>query len=437
MNIGFQNADILLPGKAVDPAKWAVVACDQYTSEPGYWAEVEKIVGEAPSTYRMILPEVYLEQPDVEERLNGISGYMDRYLEQGVFEEYKDAMVYVERTDSSGKVRAGIIGAIDLEEYDYHKGSGSLVRATEATVISRIPPRIKVRQNAKVELPHIMILIDDRSRSVIEPLAGKNLPTLYDFDLMQGGGHLKGALIDPDTQGEILSALADLGKQENFNVQYGITDRPVLLFAMGDGNHSLATAKEFYEQLKAANPGEDFSHHPARYALVEIVNLHSPALEFEAIHRILTGIDPADLMKELTEELGLVKDEKADLEKTSPANSAPVNGEEFQQFVVVEKGVKTAYTITRPCSKLTVGSLQNVLDRYLQEKGGSIDYIHGADVLLNLTMQPDSIGFLLPDMGKDELFLTVIEDGALPRKTFSMGHAQDKRFYMECRRIVK
>lgn len=426
MNKAFQGADIMLPREDIDSSSWSVVACDQFTSEPEYWEDVDKIVGDTPSTYHMILPEVYLEEPDAEERIAKINQTMKEYIDGDVFETYKDSMVYIERIDSTGKMRAGLVGRFDLEEYDFHKGSSSLIRATEATVIERIPPRIKVRKNAEVEMPHIMILIDDIKRTVIEPLGEKKsqMKKLYDFDMMKGGGHISGYLVDKEIQKEIFGALDVLASREYFDAQYGLPDKPVLMYAMGDGNHSLATAKEFYEQLKAANPGEDMSDHPARYALAELVNLHSEALEFEAIHRILTEVDAKDLFEKMTAKLGLEK-------------AADGLSEDAQIFDKVENGVSEKYVITKPTSKLTVGSLQMFLDEYLKETGGKIDYIHGDDVLKNLTKQENSIGFILSVMKKEELYPTVIVDGALPRKTFSMGHAADKRYYMECRKITR
>lgn len=426
MNKAFQGADIMLPREDIDSSSWSVVACDQFTSEPEYWEDVDKIVGDTPSTYHMILPEVYLEEPDAEERIAKINQTMKEYIDGDVFETYKDSMVYIERIDSTGKMRAGLVGRFDLEEYDFHKGSSSLIRATEATVIERIPPRIKVRKNAEVEMPHIMILIDDIKRTVIEPLGEKKsqMKKLYDFDMMKGGGQISGYLVDKEIQKEIFGALDVLASREYFDAQYGLPDKPVLMYAMGDGNHSLATAKEFYEQLKAAHPGEDMSDHPARYALAELVNLHSEALEFEAIHRILTEVDAKDLFEKMTAKLGLEK-------------AADGLSEDAQIFDKVENGVSEKYVITKPTSKLTVGSLQMFLDEYLKETGGKIDYIHGDDVLKNLTKQENSIGFILSVMKKEELYPTVIVDGALPRKTFSMGHAADKRYYMECRKITR
>ncbi len=417
----FRNADILLP-KNTDMEKWAVVACDQYTSEPDYWNETLKNTDALPSTLNYILPEIYLENDDVKERISKIHDSMKKGIADNVFEEYKNAMIYIERTQNDGEVRAGIVGCIDLEAYDYRKGSKSPVRATEATVIERIPPRIAVRRGAELELPHIMILIDDEKKTVVEPLASvsSNLKKVYDFKLMQKGGSIKGWLLGEKEQEQVGKAISVLEDIDSFNNKYNMSETSPLVFAMGDGNHSLATAKEFYEELKKENPGKDMSNHPARYALVEIVNLHSPALKFEAIHRIVTDVDTQNLISEMTENLGL--DEKS--------------SECEQSFEYVINGVRTSVGITKPSSKLTVGSLQQFLDGYIKENGGKIDYIHGTEVIDKLSMNKGSIGFILPDMAKSELFPTVICDGALPRKTFSMGHAWDKRYYVECRKIT-
>ena len=420
MSTAFKSADILLP-KSADMEKWAVVACDQYTSEPEYWADVENITKGAKSAYNLILPEVFLEDSDVDDRIEKIHENMEQYLSDETFEEYKDSLIYIERVQSDGKIRAGIIGALDLEEYDYHKGSDSQVRATEATVVERIPPRLKVRNGAKIELPHIMILIDDREKAVIEPLSDKkeNMKKLYDFSLMKNGGAISGYLLSDDMKDKIFAELDKLADLDKFNEKYGLNETSPLVYAMGDGNHSLATAKEYYEQLKRENPDKDLSNHPARYALVEIVNLHSPALEFEAIHRIVTGIDRADILSKMICELDLTEDKSE------------------QKIQIMQDGQLKDMYIHKPTSKLTVGSLQNFLDKYLAENSGKIDYIHGIDVLKKLSMADDSVGFILPDMGKEELFPTVICDGALPRKTFSMGHAEDKRFYIEARKIFE
>lgn len=411
----FSAADILLPRTSAMSDAWAVCACDQYTGEPAYWAQTDAIVGQKPSTLRLILPEVYLEDADVADRISKIHDTMQEYLKNEVFEKYENAMIYLERIQSDGKCRAGLVGKIDLEQYDYTKGSTSLVRATEATVAERIPPRVKIRRGAEIELPHIMILLDDVKKTVIEPLSAKTdaMTKVYDTELMQGGGSIRGWLVPADAQEKILDALCTLGDASNF-----AEGTAPLVYAMGDGNHSLATAKAFYEEWKAANPDADTEGCPMRYALVELVNLHSDALEFEAIHRILNEVDAAKLLADMTAALDLRTDGKAP-----------------QAMEILMNGTKTTYYIHQPTSNLTVGSVQSFLDAWLKANGGKIDYIHGADVVERLAASPNSMGILLPDMQKSELFPTVIKDGALPRKTFSMGHAADKRFYMECRRI--
>ncbi len=417
----FTNADILLPADA-DMEKWAVVACDQYTSEPDYWKETAGISAGAPSAYNFILPEVYLEDSDVSDRISKIQSSMKAALDKGVFKEYKNAMIYLERVQDDGKVRAGLVGCIDLEDYDYRKGSVSPVRATEATVIERIPPRIAVRRGAELELPHIMILIDDAEGKVIEPLAAKSasFEKVYDFRLMQKGGSARGWLVPEKEQADILAALDELADIGKFNTKYSLNEKSPLVFAMGDGNHSLATAKEFYEQLKKANPDKDMTNHPARYALAEIVNLHSDALKFEAIHRLVYDVDCEKLLAELTKALGTSETEVSD-----------------QYTICSCNGVEKKLYIHNKTSNLSVGSLQNFLDGYIKENGGKIDYIHGADTVKSLAEKHSGLSFVLPDMDKSQLFPTVIKDGALPRKTFSMGHAEDKRFYIEARKITE
>lgn len=416
----FTSADILLPRDA-EYEKWAVIACDQFTSEPEYWQETEKMTEGAVTALDLILPEIYLGEADVDKRIDKIAANMYGYLDSDVFEEHKNALIYVERIQTDGVLRAGVVGAADLEEYDYSKGSTSQIRATEATVTERIPPRIKVREKAPIELPHIMILIDDEKKALIEPLAEHkdDMKKLYDFELMQGGGRLAGWLLTDTLRDELLEKLAKFSEKEAFEKRYGLADTAPLTFAMGDGNHSLATAKAYYEKLKAANPDKDMSAHPARYALAEIVNLHSPALDFEAIHRIVGTADIDQMMAKMTDELGLSEE---------PAE---------QSFVTVRGGEKKKLYVHKPTSKLTVGSLQNFLDKYLAENGGDIDYIHGTEVVEKLAADGKKIGFVLPDMGKEQLFPTVIADGALPRKTFSMGHARDKRYYVEARKITE
>ncbi len=401
----FYPADILLPN-GVDYKKWAVVACDQYTSEPQYWQKTAEIVGNNPSTLNITLPEIYLEQDGVDAKIAKINENMHKMLAKNLFTCHKNALIYVKRVQSDGKLREGLVGAVDLEEYDYKIGSKSQIRATEATVAERIPPRLKIRQNAPLELPHIMILIDDPEKSVIEPLGGQSLPLVYKTELMQGGGEISGYLVNGNLALSVEKALAKLGETAE------------MLFAMGDGNHSLATAKEHYERLKRENPEADFTNHPARYALCEIVNLHSEALQFEAIHRIVTETDTQKLLAELTLALGLSE---------TPSN---------QQIKVVLGNKSKALYVHKPLSNLAVGSLQIFLDKYLSENSGKIDYIHGEDVINSLASGENAIGFVLQPMQKSELFPAVIADGALPRKTFSMGHAADKRYYLEAKAIV-
>ena len=296
-SLGFYPANVLLPTET-DLTKWSVVACDQYTSQPDYWQEVESFVGDAPSTLRMIVPELYLEQPGVEQRIAAVNAAMDRYLADGIFRTVEN-FIYVRRTLRDGKIRRGLIGVVDLEKYDFTKGSQSLIRATEGTVLERIPPRVKVRENAALECPHIMLLIDDPMKTVIEPVEDRagELEQVYQFDLMQDSGSLEGILCDDSEARRILAALDELADPEAFNARYDLTGKAPLLFAVGDGNHSLATAKTCYENLKKVLPPEEARVHPARYALVEVVNLHDASLEFEPIHRVVFGVDEKKLLE--------------------------------------------------------------------------------------------------------------------------------------------
>ena len=406
MNIPFKRGNILLP-KNTDMTKWSVVACDQYTSEPEYWNDVEKIVDDAPSTLKLTLPEIYLEDENISERIAKINSNMKALLDEDFFNEYKDSMIYLERTQSDGKIREGLIGVVDLEAYSYEKGAETPIRATEKTVIERIPPRVKIRENAPLELPHIMILIDDDKKQIIENLKNKvsEDDIVYDFDLMKNGGHVKGYLLNEETMDEVDKGLKELA------------DKEVLLFAMGDGNHSLATAKACYEKLKETMSEEEYLNNPARYALVELVNLHSPALEFEAINRVIFNTEPEKLLNSLKEYYQINKDG---------------NG---QKIEVITNDVDEKWYIENPKSNIAVGSIQIFLDEYLKNNEGKIDYIHGEETTKNLAKQSGNVGFIFEAMPKNELFKTVILDGSLPRKTFSMGHSYDKRYYLESRKI--
>ena len=415
----FKAADILIP-QNVDFTKWSVVACDQYTSEPEYWEDVKNIVGGNPSTLNIIYPEVYLDEENSENRIKNINETMQRYLDDGLFLETLDSIIYTERTQSDGRTRKGIIGMLDLDEYDFSKGSQSMIRATEGTIIERIPPRQRVRRGAPLELPHIIMLIDDRTKSIIEPLAEKTerFERLYDFDLMKNGGHLKGYLVDEVVKQEILGEIEKLGDKAAFEEKYNVKDKGVLMFAAGDGNHSLATAKSCWEEIKKTLSDKEKENHPARFALVEVMNIHDDALEFEPIQRVIFDVDGEKLLEAF---------------KAYYETSETDNGGQRVDYVV--NGREGSVYIKNPSSNLPVGSLQNFLDKYLAENGGRIDYIHGNDVVRSLAKEPNTIGFMVDAMEKNDLFLTVIKDGSLPRKTFSMGEAQDKRFYLECKKI--
>ncbi len=344
---------------------------------------------------------------------------MKKMIDEDLFTEYKDSMIYLERTQNDGKVREGLMGIVDLEDYSYEVGSGTLIRATEKTVIERIPPRMKVRENALLELPHIMILIDDEKKEIIESLKNKvtDKDIVYDFDLMQKGGHIKGYKLNNDTINEVITKLESLADKDYFEKKYDVKDKGILLFAMGDGNHSLATAKACYEKLKETMSEEEYLNHPARYALVELVNLHSNALEFEAIHRVLFDVDINDLINNLYNYYEINE-----------------NGD-GQKFELITKDMDKTLYIKNPKSNIPVGSIQIFLDEYLKTHKGKIDYIHGEDTTKELASKENNLGIIFDAMSKNDLFKTVILDGALPRKTFSMGHSNDKRFYLEARKI--
>lgn len=417
----FLPADILLPQNC--PMElWSVVACDQYTSQPEYWERVGERVGKHPSTLRLVLPEGRLKEPGVEMEIMEINNTMTHYLREGVWKEYPQSMIYVERTLSSGKLRRGLIGKLDLTQYDYEPSSQGMVRATEGTVLERIPPRVAVRKNAPVELPHVLLLADDPERTLVEPVGAQTgeMELLYDFELMEGGGHIRGWLLTQAQIGQVLTAMEALADPERFNAKYGTKDLPVMLFAVGDGNHSLATAKECYERRKKLTHPEQWNDLPSRYALVELGNLHDESLEFEPIHRVVTGVEPEALVEELL-----------------AAYPGAYRGEGAGHVLrYVYKDGAGVVTVPRSDSQLAVGTLQNFLDGWLSKHPEcEMDYIHGDEVARELAQKPGEIAFLLPAMGKDELFPTVIHDGVLPRKTFSMGEARDKRFYLEGRRI--
>lgn len=406
----FSAADILLPDfEKTSGTTWSVIACDQFTSEAEYWEETEKTVASAPSALRLILPELYLGKGD-EERIDAIHKAMDEYKEK-VLVPHKDSMIYLRRTCPTGKVREGLVGKIDLEAYDYSRGAKTPIRATEGTVLSRIPPRVRVRRGASLELPHVMLLIDDAENKLFSLLSGKLGKQAYAFPLMQGGGSVEGYFVDEDTQARVV-ALLDAQEGEDG-----------LVFAVGDGNHSLASAKAYYEEIKQTLGADAAKTHPARYALVEIVNIHSEALVFEPIYRVVFGADRADLMKEMA---AFAASQSGEL----PAQSVTVVYQENQ------KECKEEFTFPVGAHSLTVGTLQIFLDDYVaKHPEAELDYIHDESSLLTLAARPGAVGFLFDGMKKEELFSAVARDGALPRKTFSMGVAREKRYYLEAREI--
>lgn len=419
--LAFRNGDIMLP-QGCDYDKWAVVACDQYTSQPEYWDRVERTVGAAPSALRLILPESCLDGPNVETDIMEINNTMTRYLREGRFKEFSDALIYVERTLKNGKTRRGLVGLVDLEQYDYEPGAEMAVRATEGTVMSRIPPRVAVRKNAPIELPHAMLLCDDPERTVLEPLTERKerMTLLYDFDLMEEGGHVAGWLLDGESQEMVAKALQNLCDPENFRQRYRLEGEVTpFQFAVGDGNHSLATAKECYERQKRLTTPDRWEELPARYALCELVNLQDEALEFEPIHRVVFHVKEEELLEALLH-----------------AFPGAYEGEgEGHVLRYVWAGGEGMVTVPKPAQQLLVGTLQSFLDEYIPLHGGSVDYVHGREVAESLGCRRGNIAFLLEPMEKGDLFPAVLRDGTLPRKTFSMGEAHDKRFYLEARKI--
>lgn len=417
----FMPADILLPAREeIEKGLWAVIACDQFTSEPDYWRQAASLIGDHPSTLSLMLPEVYLGEAAT--RLPAIHAAMRRALDTQLV-RHDASMIAVERTQSDGRVRKGLVAQIDLEHYDYTKGARSLIRATEGTVLERIPPRVAIRRDAPIEMPHVMLLIDDPSATVLEPLfetgAAELRTVAYDCELMLGGGHIRGSFLTQAQISAVSDALEALITPNAMAERYGSSTLAPLLFAVGDGNHSLASAKAAYEEIKAALGADAAAVHPARYALVEIVNLHDPALSFEPIYRVLFHVDPVAVMAEL-------RDYAASLDGSA----------EPQVIHCIGAFEPCDITVEHPARQLTVGTLQTFLDEYIaHHPEASVDYIHDESSASALSATPDSIGFLFNGMEKSQLFRTVIYDGALPRKTFSMGHARDKRYYMECRKI--
>lgn len=403
----FCSADLLLP--KVDIEKWAVIACDQFTSQPEYWERVRLYTKESISTFHLILPEAELSE-DRSTRIANIHKCMEKYCESDVFDVYLDAYVYVERTLLNGKVRSGVVGVVDLENYDMVPGAQTAVRATERTVLERIPPRMEIRRNAGMEFSHVILLCDDERRELIENLsrAKEQLQKLYDFDLMEGGGHIRGWLLEGEQKAVFEDRLCRYEGAMREKCK-GTSENP-LLFVVGDGNHSLATAKACYEEAKKT--GCDVAQ--KRYALVELENLHSDSQEFEPIHRVVTGVRVEHLLDELKKRYGMK------------------NGHTIEWYSGDELG---EVTVDAAVHRLAVGVLQKFLDEYIEEFGGKIDYIHEKEMAIYLAREESAIAFLLPPIEKAMLFQNIMNSGVLPRKTFSVGHATEKRYYIEGRKI--
>ncbi len=409
-SLGIAPADILLPAENVDLTKWATVACDQFTSQPDYWRRVFDFVGDAPSTVKITQPEIYLS--DAPKNIPFIHKAMREYVENGtLYTAVKNGFILTERTTASGK-RIGLIAAVDLEAYDYAVGSKPLIRATEGTIVERIPPRAQIRKNAELETPHAMLLSDDPKGLLTEGLYNDicNTEPIYDFELMEGGGHLRGwGISDENGKARVLAALKELCEASGG-----------FMFAVGDGNHSLATAKACWEALKSGLTESERANHPSRYALTEIVNLHSPALTFEPIHRALFGADFTNLYASFgawLEAKGMALADGGDI-----------------RFIY--GNCEKAVSVRNAEGVLPIAVLQRFLDEYLAANTNvKIDYIHGSDDLRNMLSKND-VGILLNAIDKSSFFESIKAGGALPRKTFSMGEAREKRYYMECRRIL-
>ena len=440
--LGVRVPEVCLPAAAVDYAKWAVVACDQYSSEREYWEKAAAAVGSAPSTLNLIFPECYLEDSDKAERVKRIKASMREYLARGIVEGQSPGFILVERHTPYEKApRKGLMIAVDLEKYTYGKESKSLIRPTEGTIVERLPPRMEIRRGAPLELPHIMLLVDDPSRSIIEPLYASRdkLPKLYDFDLMLGSGRIRGWQVKGEASLEkIAEAIDRIADPAAFEAKYGKKD--VLLFAVGDGNHSLATAKAIWEETKKEKEGEpNLMEHPARFALVELVNIYDEGLPFHPIHRVLFNIDEAKFFEALKSYQAHSVEKLGSAEKAfalADAADSSLAGEHRIAFVSAKGAGLLRFA--KPKANLAAGTIQEFIDGWLKANPGAIvDYIHGTESLEALAKKPGNLGLYLPPIDKAGFFGTVIRDGVMPRKTFSMGEAPEKRFYIEARRITR
>lgn len=424
---------ILLPAEGIDLKKWAVIACDQYTSQPEYWEKVAGIVGDAPSTLHMIYPEAYLEAADRRQRVDRINGTMGQYLDEGKLIELPPGFVLVDRQTPHAPSRKGLMVALDLEQYDYGDGGQTLIRSTEGTMVERLPPRIEVRRDAPLELPHIMVLIDDPQATVIEPLLDADLEGLYDVPLMTSGGRVRGWRVDGQALDRAVAALEGLARDS------AVGGAAPLLYAMGDGNHSFATAKEVWEEVKRGGVAAD-SDHPARYALVELVNLHDDGLTFEPIHRVAFGVRADEVLGQMEAFFAAAGGRVELHESADPAtwrrDCLDAGAADEHRLPFVAGGRCGVAVVKKPRHQLEVVSLQAFLDDYCAGRDDvRLDYIHGDRALEELGGQDGNIGFYARVIDKHALFRTIALDGALPRKSFSLGEPEEKRYYLEARRI--
>ncbi len=414
----FTSAEMLLP-KAQDMHRWSVVACDQFSSQPDYWESLEQLCEGVPSTLHLMLPEAYLESRDQFAEAEKINAEMEKYLADGIFEVLPECYIYVERTLASGLVRRGLMGVLDLDAYDYSKNSVSPIRATEGTVEDRLPPRVRVRRGASLEMPHIMVFIDDAADSVLQPLTEKKamLPKLYDFELNAGGGAICGYMVAGDDAAELDKAIAGLADAESLRERYG--DKAPAIFAMGDGNHSLATAKKCWEEIKPSLSDEQKKNHPARFGLVELVNIHDEAITFEPIHKVVFETDAGDFA--------------AQAESFWKEQSKPSDRSHSIRLIVGES--EKCISVSGLTIGELIGKAEEFCQSYMASHGGKIDYIHNDDTAIGMGRRAGCAAVLLPRMEKGELFPSIIESGPFPKKSFSIGHAEDKRYYLECRKI--
>ena len=443
MNKVLNTVDILLPTENISHELWSVIACDQFSSQQSYWDGVMRMVGDNPSTLNMIIPEAYLDNIDEDSAITKIADVMERYISMGIFREIKDSFIYVERELSDGNIRRGLVGAVDLEEYDFTEGANASIVASEGTVLDRLPPRIRIREAASLELPHIITFIADKNNTVFKPLIEKRktLPLLYNFKLMEDGGHLRGYQVNSENASEIITALSNLAlinKSSEQSVCASVTSQPnpnkpggsckhgdsrlpaTGIMVMGDGNHSLAAAKTYWEKIKLSLSCNDSLNHPARYALVEVNNIYDPSIKFDAIHRVIFDVDVDNLINTLS----------AHIESGDKGD-----GRDNYVLQILSSAGRKSIKMSTGSAYDIISIVQSFLDDYKSNDGGRIDYIHDEKVVENLTKEFNCVGILLPIVNKKDFFDSVTTKGIFPRKSFSVGHAADKRYYMECRKI--